>query len=310
MGLRLPIVSNHFAMSTIVAVILAGCSSGSGKSMLALEDEKVEMRVAIAEKIGSSPLEVEQAFDTTEKQQRETAAVVTERVKQRYGTSNDVAMQKHLLDVVKALAIASKAKPQDFQLIILKSNQANAFTPGAGTILVNEGLLQLAGNEAEVAAVMAHEMAHVLMNHPQRQKQIRLATKAGSSMMDKFTPDRLQDNIGRFLRLSGNATMNGMIRQQEMMADSIAVDMLVKAGYDPRAMVSVLRSLRGTGPQKDRLTNVVYGNHPLTIDREKAVAAKIKTHYKAVTGVSSTPRFDALVKPYHQQRMKKLAQRG
>jgi predicted Zn-dependent protease len=300
--------SIHLAILLIAGFCLSACSSGSGKNLLALEDEKIEMRVAIAERIGSSPLEVEQAFDTTQKQQREVAAAVTERVKQRYGTSSDVAMQKHLLGVVKKLAVASNAKPQNFELIILKSNQANAFTPGAGTILVNEGLLQLARNEAEVAAVMAHEMAHVLMKHPQRQKQIRLASKAGSSMMDRFTPTRLQDNIGRFLRLSGNATMNGMIRQQEMMADSIAVDMLVKAGYDPRAMSNILYSLRGTGPQKDRLTNVVYGNHPLTIDREKAVAAKIKNQYGSVTGVYSTARFDMLVVPYHQLRLKKLAQ--
>jgi predicted Zn-dependent protease len=304
----LTFLSIHLAIILIAGFCLSACSSGTGKNLLALEDEKIEMRVAIAEKIGTSPLEVEQAFDTTESQQRETAAAVTERVKQRYGTSNDVAMQKHLLGVVKKLAVASNAKPHNFELIILKSNQANAFTPGAGTILVNEGLLQLARNEAEVAAVMAHEMAHVLMKHPQRQKQIRLASKAGSSMMDRFTPTRLQGNIGRFLRLSGNATMNGMIRQQEMMADSIAVDMLVKAGYDPRAMSNILYSLRGTGPQKDRLTNVVYGNHPLTIDREKAVAAKIKKQYGSVTGVYSTARFDALVAPYHQQRLKKLAQ--
>jgi predicted Zn-dependent protease len=305
--LRLPFFS--FSIATL-AFALTGCSSGSGKSMLALEDEKIEMRVALAEKIGATPLEIEQAFDTTEKQQRETAAIVIERVKQRYGTSSDVAMQKHLMGVVRTLALASKTNHQDFQLIVLKSNQANAFTPGAGTILINEGLLQLARNEAEVAAVIAHEMAHVLLKHPQRQKQIRIASKAGSSMMDKFTPDRLQDNVGWFLRLSGNATMNGMIRQQEMMADSIAIDMLVDAGYNPRAMLSILRALRGTGPQKDRLTNIVFGNHPLTIDREKAVAAKIESQYQTVSGAISNRRFDDLVRPYHQQRRKTLAQRG
>jgi predicted Zn-dependent protease len=309
MPLRLPYIFK-FAMLAVAGLSLTACSSGSGKNLLALEDEKTELRVAIAEKIGATPEEVEQALDTTTKQQTAVAVATTERIKKRYGTSNDVAMRRHLQSMSSTLAQGMGVVPQEFEVVLLKSNQANAFTPGAGTILVNEGLLQIAANEAEVAAVMAHEMAHVLMKHPQRQKQIRLASKAGSSMMDKFTPDRLRDNVGRFLRLSGNATMNGMIRQQEMMADSIAIDMLVKAGYDPRAMVHILQTLRGTGPQKDRLTNVVFGNHPLTIDREKAAAEKIDALYQAVSGLSTTTRFEALVKPYHEKRLRRLAQRG
>ena len=278
--------------------------------MLALEDEKTEMRVALAEKIGASPIEVEQALDTTPLQQEKVAVAVAERVIQRHGMSDDEAMRNYLQGVVDKLAAGMKVRRQNFELVILKSRQANAFTPGGGIILVNEGLLQLVRNEGEVAAVMAHEMAHVLLKHPQRQKQIRLASKAGSAMMDQFTPDRLRDNIGRFLRLGGNATMNGMIRQQEMMADAIAIDMLVKAGYHPRAMVDVLRSLRGLGTQMDRLNNVIYGNHPLTIDREVAAAKKIKERYQSMSGLQSTPRFDELVKPYHRQRSKRLAQRN
>jgi predicted Zn-dependent protease len=299
----------RFMLLGATAFIVAGCSSGSGRSMLALEDEKAEMRAAIAQKIGTTPQEVEQAFDTTPEQQRKIAAVVTERVKRRYGTSSDVAMQRHLQGVANNLATSSGSRADAFRVILLKSNQANAYTPGAGTILINEGLLQFANSEAQVAAVMAHEMAHVLMKHPQRQKQIRLASKAGSKMMDEFTPTRLQDNIGRFLRLGGNATMNGMMRQQEMMADSIAIDMLVKAGYDPRAMVQILRTLRGNAPQKDRLTNVVFGNHPLTIDRERAAIDKIEARFQAVAGTTSTLRFDALARPYHLKRQKRLAQR-
>lgn len=292
-----------------MASVLAACSSGSGRHLLSLEDEKTEVRVALAEKIGASPLEVEQALDTTPEYQRDVAAAVAERVIQRHGTSTDAAMQQHLQGVVDKLAFGMHAQNQHFELVILKSKQANAFTPGAGIILINEGLLPLVRNEAEVAAVISHEMAHVLMKHPQRQKQIRLASKAGSALMDQFTPDRLQNTIGRFLRLSGNATMNGMIRQQEMMADAIAIDMLVKTGYEPQAMVDVLRSLRGRGTQLDRLNNVIYGNHPLTIDREAAAAKKVQERYQTVDGVLSSPRFDELVAPYHSKRNKRLAQR-
>jgi predicted Zn-dependent protease len=291
----------------LLGTLMAACSSGSGRNLLALENEKTELRAAIATKIGASPQEVEQAFNSTSKQERKTANAVTQSVKQRYGTTSDLVMQAHLQNVANRLAQGLNADAENFKVVLIKNYQINAFTPGAGIILINEGLLQLTQNEAQVAAVIGHEMAHVLMKHPQRQKQIRLASKAGGHMMDEFTPKQLQDNIGQFLRLGGNATLNGMIRQQEMMADSVAIDMLVKAGYNPRAMVEVLHSLRAQAPPTQHLYNIVYGNHPPTIDREKAAIEKINLRYQAVSGTTSTPQFDALIKSY---RLKRVAQRN
>ena len=299
------------ALSLLTATLaLAACSSGSGRSLLALEDEKAELRAAIARNVGVSKTEVEQAFDTTRQQEERAAAIITTRVKQHFGTSKDVAMQKHLQDVAEHLAASVNAGDEGFEVVLLQNNQINAYTPGAGKILINEGLLQFARNEAQVAAVLAHEIAHVLMKHPQRQRQIRLLSKAGGKMMDDAREPGSRDTLfGRMLRLSGNATMNGMIRQQELMADSIGIDIMVKAGYEPREMVNILQALRARAPQRDRLTNVVYGNHPLTIDREKAVIEKINKFYAPVAGLTSTPRFDALVKPYHRMRMKRLAEK-
>jgi predicted Zn-dependent protease len=293
----------YFMVGT-VALLLAGCSSGSGRSLLALEDEKAELRAAIARRVGVPKSEVELAFDSTQQQQFEAAAAIATRVKQRYGASDDIAMQNHLQGVARRLAASVGAQDQNFDVVLLKSKQINAYTPGAGKILINEGLLQFASNEAQVAAVLAHEIAHVLMKHPQRQRQIRLASKAGGKMMDDMREPGSRDTLfGRMLRLSGNATMNGMIRQQELMADSTGVDILVKAGYEPREMVKILRALRARAPELDRATNVVYGNHPLTIDREQAVIDKINEKYLPVAGITSTPRFDSLVRRYHNRRL-------
>jgi predicted Zn-dependent protease len=288
------------------AALLAGCSSGR-TSLLALEDEKASMRLSIAQKIGATPLEVRQALDTTAENEARTAAMVTERVVARYGISDDVAMQNYLQGMANKMAAASKMKRYDFKVVLLRSHQVNAFTPGDGQILINEGLLQFTKNEAQVAAVMAHEMAHVVLKHPSRQKQIRLASKAGSKFMDNFTPEGLQENLGRVLRLGGNATMNGMIRQQEMMADSIGLEIMIKTGYNPREMVYLLRALRELSPDRDRDHNVVYGNHPLTIDRETAMIEKINTHHRLVGGVASSAKFEALVRPYHAKNRKRLA---
>jgi predicted Zn-dependent protease len=302
-------ISNRLIVGLLLAMSLAGCTSG-GRSLLALEDEKAEFRAAFAQKIGATRQEVDQAMITTPEQERINAANVTKRLVARQGISNDLAMRQLLQTIANRLAASVNAEDQNFKIVLLKNQQANAFTPGAGTILINEGLLQLVDNEAQVAAVIAHEMAHVLMRHPQRQKQIRLASKAGSQFMDDYTPTSLVDNLGRILRVGGNVTMNGMIRQHEMMADSIGIDILVKAGYDPHELVTILRKLRAITPQRDRTTNVIYGNHPLTADREVAAATKIKRNYPNAFGRVWSSEFDALVEPYHQRRSKRLALGG
>ena len=291
----------------ILAGAVAGCSSGSARSLLALEDEKTEFRAALAHKIGVSPLEVRQALDSTPEQQQLYATSVVQHAKQKFGKSRDVAMQRYLQGMAKSLAIAAGVDDQTYEVVLLGSQRINAYTPGAGAILLNEGLLQIAQNEAQVAAVIAHEIAHGLMRHPQRQKQIRLASKVGSRMMDGLEEPEKHNSVIAFFRLGGNVALNGMIRQQELMADSIGLDIMVKAGYDPREMAKILRTLRYAAPQRDRLTNVVYGNHPLTIDREAAVRKKIDLHYQAVGGISSTARFDILLRPYLIKRLKRLA---
>ena len=280
-----------------IAAVLAGCSGG-GRSLLALEDEKAAMREAIAKKIGAPRQEVDQALVTSPEQERESADIVTKRLVKRVGTSQDRVMTAHLQAMAESLASGVGAGDKNFQVILLKSNQANAFTPGAGTILVNEGLLQLAENEAQVAAVMSHEMAHVLLGHPQRQKQIRLASKVGAHFMDDYTPTNLADNVGKWLRIGGNTTLNGMIRQQEMMADSFAIDIMAKAGYDPHEMIRLLTKLRIKLPVRNRTSNVVYGNHPLTADREKAAIEKVQRRYRSTDGVVTTPEFEKLVQAY------------
>jgi predicted Zn-dependent protease len=104
--------------------------------------------------------------------------------------------------------------------------------------------------------------------------------------------------VGMWLRIGGNATLNGMIRQQEMMADSIAIDIMQKAGYNPHEMVRLLTKLRVMIPPKDRTTNVVYGNHPLTADREKAAIEKVQRRYRSTEGIVTTPEYEKLVRAY------------
>jgi predicted Zn-dependent protease len=103
--------------------------------------------------------------------------------------------------------------------------------------------------------------------------------------------------------------MNSMVRAQESEADSVGIDIMVAAGYDPRGMVEIQRQLQRYVPQMSPLANAVYGNHPLSKDREVAAQNKIKEVYPDVRGIENSKAFQRLIAKYHARRMEKLANR-
>jgi len=289
----------------LVAVGLSGCTSGNSVSYL-LQQEKAHFRNSMAKQIGASPQEMQRAFDTTPDAERRHADELTNMWVKKLGRSSDTAMQKHLQGVVDRLVAPLNTQGTDYKVVLVKDQQINAFTPGGGIIVVQEGLLMYCDTEAQTAAVLAHEIAHVLRHHPIRQRQIGIVRKAGRSLTKAITPESMEQSLGNLLRISGGATVNAAIRAQEREADSIAIDILVAAGYDPQEMVAVQRIFRQYAPQGSRLANMIYGSHPLSKDREEAAIKKIEASYPGIGGDVTTAKFEKLIAAYHERRMKKL----
>ncbi len=294
--------------AVLLALILAGCTSGGRNSVsFLLEQEKAQFRKAVAKQIGTSPKELQRAFDASPEAERRHAEELSKLWVARLGQSPDKAMQSHLQRVVERLVKPLNTQGVSYKVLLVKDEQINAFTPGAGIIVVQEGLLMYCDTEGQIASVLAHEIAHVLRRHPLRQRQYSIARKAGRSLTDAITPDSMDQSIGKLLRVGGGATINAAIRSQEKEADTIAIDILVAAGYDPNEMVSVQRVFRQYAPQGSRLANLIYGSHPLSKDREAAAQKKISESYSGVRGDVTSKAFEKLIRGYHERRMKKLA---
>lgn len=293
---------------TTSLLVLAGCTAGGRNSVsYLLEQEKVQVRKTIAKQIGATPQELQRAFDASPEAERRHAEELSKLWVAKLGKSDDTRMQKHLQQVVDRLVEPLNSRGVDYKVLLVKNEQINAFTPGGGIIVVQEGLLMYCDTEGQVAAVMAHEIAHVLRRHPLAQRKIGIVRKAGRSLTDAITPDSMEKSLGSLLRVSGGATLNAAVRSQEREADSIAIDILVAAGYDPNEMVNVQRVFKQYAPQGSRLANMLYGSHPLSKDREAASLQKIAESYPGVRGDVSSAAFEKLIRSYHERRMKKLA---
>ena len=157
---------------------------------------------------------------------------------------------------------------------IVKSHEINAFAGPGGYIGINSQLILASGNESELAAVMAHELAHVRLHHLysmiQHEKQMRIPMLA--SLLASMALGILNPTLGSgamMASLSGFAENSiSFTRAREKEADRIGIDMLIRAGFNPRAMANFFKKLQ----QNSRYyytANVpaILRTHPLDDDR-------------------------------------------
>ena len=164
-------------------------------------------------------------------------------------------MTQYLNRICQTLAINS-SQPTAFNgyhVLILDSPEFNAFASSGGHIFVTRGLVELAASEDMLAAIIAHELAHIILKH-----SIELINDMKLSGEMSVMANKAADFAGRdstdtqrlmFFRDSVSKTMDTMLKNgysqiQEFDADREAVAILFNAGYDPAALVDILKVLQ------------------------------------------------------------------
>lgn len=172
-----------------------------------------------------------------------------------------IAMQSGIADSQSAYTVT-----------LLNSNLMNAFAIPGGYVYVTRQLLATMNDEAELAFVLGHEVAHVAARHSKkRNTQSTLAT-LGSVLLGAVTGS---SQIGNLAGQAGQYLVLGYSRSQEYQADTLGVRYLAQAGYDPFAAPDMLAGLgaqstleaRLQGKQGEDSTPSWASTHPLTSDR-------------------------------------------
>ncbi len=169
---------------------------------------------------------------------------------------NNPRLTLYLNEIGNTLALASDQPEMyhGYHFALLDNKNANAYSCPGGFVFLSQGLLNLCRNEDEVAAVFAHELAHVILGHPMEAIQASHQRAAVASLI-KFGLRKAGESNADVQQLSGlfdnvvkdvvKAVAQGYSRDKERQADALAVDMLVKAGYAPQALADVLGRMQG-----------------------------------------------------------------
>ena len=198
------------------------------------------------------------------------------------GEYDDPALARYVDSIGQFLAAASHAPRVGYTFTVLDSPVVNAFALPGGYVYVTRGLLALADNEAEVAGVLAHEIAHITARHGSKRQSKGTLAGLGLTILGAVTDNRALVDLGR---VGAHAVLSAYSRKEEHEADEIGVTYLSRAGFDPGAMSSFLAklkrqsefevSLHGRSPRPGL---DFFATHPRTPERvRRAVAAARRT---------------------------------
>lgn len=149
-------------------------------------------------------------------------------------------MQAFLSRIVARLVPATDRPEEDYRVTILDSPAVNAFALPSGRLYVTRGLLALANDSSEIAAVMAHEIAHVTLRHAATRSELEMR----SALVSRVVADVLRDQRAvASVRDASRIDIARFSREQELEADAESVRTLYKAGYDPFGATRFLQSL-------------------------------------------------------------------
>ena len=205
---------------------------------------------------------------------------------------DDPELQTYVNDVGFWIASRSKRANLPWRFGVIDSPGINAFASPGGYVVITLGLYQLLENEAQLAGVLAHEIAHVVRKHHLKALQKTMKREFWTDLSTKTVSDKKDRKRLRKVINSGlQLYTTGLDRRYEFDADLRGVVLAARAGYDPYAFLDVLTSIDSINPQAAELT-VMLNTHPPTADRLETLARKMDGRLDDyASGAANTERF-------------------
>jgi len=198
-----------------------------------------------------------------------------------YGRYDDEALQAYVQSVGEKLAVVSHHKELIYRFTVLDSPVINAFALPGGYIYITRGLMAYLNSEAELAAVLGHEIGHVTARHGVRQQSAAQAANIGMVLGSILVPQLRTRESQQLIGMLGGALLSGYGRDHELESDGLGAEYLAKSGYEPQAMLDVIRVLKNQSTfaaaearkqgKKPQSYHGVFASHPDNDTRLKNV---------------------------------------
>ena len=209
----------------------------------------------------------------------------------------DPELQEYIQDIGMRLVAHADTDGTRYHFFVVNDPVINAFALPGGYIGVHTGLILATSNESELAGVLAHEISHVTQRHisravfaSQRASTLSMATMLGAILLGVATgadPGLIQGAVGAAQGASIEQQIS-FTRSNEMEADSIGLDLLAAAGFDPTGMPNFFETMgRSTATLSESKAPEFLLTHPVSTDRMAETRARVAA-YPDIDAVDSS----------------------
>ncbi|MDY0020921.1 M48 family metalloprotease [Arenimonas caeni] len=203
------------------------------------------------------------------------------------------ALQTYVNRVGLWLALQTERPDLPWRFGVMDSTDVNAFALPGGTVLITQGLYDRLADEAELAAVLAHEISHVVERH-----QVNAIKKEmGKDFANELAGETVARSDNEVVRRFGNRAFGvgtelfarGLDKNDEYQADAHGMVIAARGGYNPYALVSVLHTLDGAAPD-DAGVALMFSTHPNPVTRIDYLDKVIGDRLEAYADVEAPER--------------------
>lgn len=269
---------------TVAMAVMAGCGT---TSRVPITGRKQNLIVSNEQVLSLSGEQYKEYMKTAKPSSNAENTAMVKRVGQKLAT----AVEEYL----KANGMAEEVKQYAWEFNLVENNQVNAFCMPGGKIVVYEGILPVTQDEASLAVVLGHEIAHAVAKHSAERLSNAYKQQYGMKILGGVAQaagvsSTLQSLGAGVLGVGAKAWSSGFSRSQESEADHIGLIFAAMAGYDPNVAVDFWQRMAAVGNS----SNSIFSDHP---SDEKRISQIQKWLPEALTYYKPQLEPSSVVKP-------------
>jgi predicted Zn-dependent protease len=200
-----------------------------------------------------------------------------------YGTVQDRQLNAYIAQTGEKMAARTHRPAMPYSFRAVNANYVNAYAFPGGSIACTRGILLSLDNEAELSALLGHELGHVNARHTAEQMSKAMLTQAVVGGVSAFAGTQgavygqLASQVGT---IGAGALLASYSRENEREADALGMEYIVRTGYSPEGMIGLMDMLRSLSKSKPSTIELMFATHPMSDERYRTAVQRAQTEYK------------------------------
>jgi predicted Zn-dependent protease len=262
-------------LMSVVAAILTSCGT---TSTVPITGRKQNLLVSDEQVLSLSNQQYQEYMKTAKPSANATNTAMVKRVGQKLATA--------VVSYLNQNGLAADAQQYSWEFNLVQDNQVNAFCMPGGKIVVFEGLLPVTQNEASLAIVLGHEIAHAVAKHSAERLSNEYKNQVGMQVLGSVlgnTSETTQQLAAIVTSVGGQLWTSGFSRSQESEADHMGLIFAAMAGYDPQVATTFWQRMAAQGSG----SSSIFSDHPSDAQRIKDIQGWMSEAMKYYKGGSA-----------------------